>query len=111
MKGGGAKYIDGSWVSTQSGITGEYAQAEADILTKLQIVPSYVDSRGQVSNLLDFLNIEDYKDGFNVSLKEAIISKTAAELEEIFTICTNSLKLRIQDSTDKITSARESLHK
>lgn len=111
MKGGGAKYISGMWVSTQDGIPGHYAALEADILTKLNIIPSYIDGRGQVSNLLDFLSIENYKEGFNTSLKEALQSKNSVELKEIFITCNQALELRIQDAKDKVTAAREALDK
>jgi len=60
------------WTSTQDGIPGQYATLEADILTKLNIIPSYINSRGQVRNLTEFLSIDNYKDGFNTSLKEAL---------------------------------------
>ena len=111
MNGGGAKYINGMWVSTQYGIPGHYAALEADILTKLNIIPSYIDGRGQVSNLLDFLSIENYKEGFNTSLKEALQSKNSDELKEIFITCNQALELRIQDAKNKVISAREVLDK
>ena len=111
MKGGGAKYKYGMWVSTQGGIPGQYTALEADILNKLSIIPTNIDSTGKVNNLLDFLNNENYKEGFNTSLKEALISKSSIELTEIFTICKHALELRIQDATDKVTDAKDTLNK
>ena len=103
MKGGGALFWEEWYSDEKDGKSGQYSRLEAEILNSLGIIPdgTYISWDGKVKNLKDYINIDNYQEGFNISLRDALVQQNSEKLEEILKKCKMALELRTTDQINK----------
>jgi len=112
MKGGGALFWEEWYSDEKDGKSGEYSRLEAEILNSLGIIPDgrYISWDGKVKNLKDYINIDNYQEGFNISLRDALVQQNSEKLEEILNKCKTALELRTSDQINKKKSGHRFCH-
>ena len=112
MKGGGALFYEEWYSDEKDGKSGEYSRLEAEILNSLGIIPdgTYISWDGKVKNLKDYINIDNYQEGFNMSLRDSLSQQNSDKLESILEKCKIALELRTSDQINKKKSGHRFCH-